>query len=456
MKIVFWGAGVLLALLSLVAWRIQPGKTAAGKLPLVWISDDNPARRDQIALFNRLYPQYELRLDPSNSGMEKVIVQSIGGVGPDVFDCYDGFQLSAYVRSGIAWDVTDELRKMGLDPSTQVWPAIHPDLIYDGRVYGYGTNGGADAMWFNKGIFDEEHVPYPKGPWHWKEFVELAQRMTKRDAQGHAIRFGYMFEWWNWMHYAYQFGGRMYSPDGTRCVVDSPQTIAAIQLLHDLVYKYRVSPSPVEEAAMATQGGWGSGTITRFGAGKAAMALGGRWWLCTLRDRKQYPGLHLGVAESPYETFRVFRGYAKGTLVNKNSPHRREALQFLIYQASEDYNNLINDQADALGPTIKYAYTDRYLHDPKYPEETYNAVWRDALQRAVPDQICPFINGQVASRIMTKQLDLVKNDQKTAAQAMRDAARQINQEIARTVQRDPALKTRYDALIAARGTGATR
>ena len=69
----------------------------------------------------------------------------------------------------------------------------------------------------------------------------------------------------------------LYTEDGTRCVVDSPQVLAGVQFMHDLIYRYRVMPGPVEEAAMATQGGWGSGTITLFGGAKAAMALGGRW-----------------------------------------------------------------------------------------------------------------------------------------------------------------------------------
>lgn len=452
MKTVFVCAFALLAALSYIAWRLQPPPLAHGKVPLVWVSDDNPARRGQIDLFNRQYPHYSLRLDPSNSGMEKVIVQSIGGVGPDLFDCYDGFQLSAYVKSGIAWDVTDELRKRGLNIFRDVWPAIYPDITFEGHVYGFGTNVSADAIWFNKRIFDAEGVPYPKAPWHWSDLVPIAQRLTKRDRLGRPVRFGLVFEWYNWMHFVFQWGGRMYTPDGTRCVVDSPETIEAVQFMHDLVYKYRVAPTPVEEAAMATQGGWGSGTITRFGAGKAAMALGGRWWLCTLRD---YHGLRLGAVESPYQRYRVFRGYAKGTLINKNSPHREEALAFLIYQSTREYNDLVNAQADGMGPVKKYAYTPEFLHNPEHPEEDYNTVWRDAVRRARAEQISPYINGQVASRIINKQLDLVKADQKTAAQAMRDAARLINGEIRRGLEEDPALKRRWnESVLASQAVGA--
>src|SRR5438477_9821423 len=106
---------IFLALLALsaLAWEIRPAPPPSGKTPLIWCSDDNPLRRAQIEPFNALYPQYDLRLDPTNSEMEKVIVQSLAGVGPDCFDCYSANQLSAYVRADIAWDVTDELKKMG-------------------------------------------------------------------------------------------------------------------------------------------------------------------------------------------------------------------------------------------------------------------------------------------------------------------------------------------------------
>jgi len=447
MKLFFAAVFVVLALLSLVAWRIQPRLAEEGKVPLIWVSDDNPARRDQIALFNRLNPQYSLRLDPNNTGMEKVIVQSLAGVGPDLFDCYDGFQLSAYVNSGIAWDVTDELAKAGIDIQKEVWSAAHPNILQNGRVYGFPTNVAADAIWYNKDIFEKNNVPYPKSPCTWEQFVKLAQRLTLRDKNGRAKQFGLLCDWWQWRQFILQWGGRIYTEDGTRCIVDSPEAIAGVQFLHDLIYKYRVMPSPVEEAAMATQGGWGSGTITYFGAGKAAMALGGRWWLCTLRS---YKGLRLGAVEAPYHKHRVYRGYGRATLINRYSPRRRHALRFLLYEAGREYNKLINDQADALAPVIRYCNTPDYLHNPAFPHEDYNAVWRNALRHAVPDEVSPFVNGRVASRILDKQLDLVKNNQKSPADALKTAARQINEEIAKNLQASPTLRARYERLTGGR------
>jgi multiple sugar transport system substrate-binding protein len=435
------GFGALL-LLSLVAWRLEP-RPPAGKTALIWVSDDNPARRQQIALFNRLHPKYDLRLNPSDesAGIEKVLLQSMAGVGPDLFDCYTADELNTYVRAGVAWDITEELAKRGIALEGNVWPATLPLVTREGRAYGFPTNACVDAIWLNKDMFEAAGEPYPKGPWTWQELIPVAQRLTVRDERGRIKQFGLLCDWEiNWVQFVLQWGGRIYSPDGTRCVVDSPEAIAGMQFMHDLIYKYRVMPTPVLEAAMATQGGWGMGTISYFGGGKGAMALGGRWWLCTLRD---YEGLRLGAVECPYRDKRVFHGYGRATLINKYSPRREQALDFMAYMAGKEYNDLVNHQADGVAAVIRYCYTPEFLHDPDYPEEDYNAVWRDIMAAGEPDYMSQFVSAQTASRIFKKQLDLVKNDQKAVPEAMRDAAREVNEEIAKTLEMDPSLRVKY-------------
>lgn len=443
MKAVFAGILVLLLILTGYATWLQRPEDHGDKSPLVWVSDDNPVRQGQIALFNQLHPESDLRLDPGNRGMEKVIVQSLAGVGPDLFDCYDGFQLSAFVKSGIALDVTDELAQVGVHPLEDVWPAVFPNILHEGKVYGFPTNAAVDAMWFNKDIFDSEGLPYPSGVMTWDELIELAKRLTKVRPDGRVEQFGLLCDWRQWQQFVIQWGGSIYSADGTKCTLDSPEAIAGVKFLHDMIYVHHIMPSPVEEAAMAAQGGWGAGTIKYFQASKGAMAVGGRWWLCTLRDADS---LRLGAFPCPDGPKHVYRGYGRATLVNAQGRNRRGAIEFLKYMAGQEYNDLVNHQADALAPVIKFCYTDNYLHDPAYPNEDFNQVWRGVMAKGQPDQISPFINGQRASRILNKQMDLVKNDQKSAKDALTTAAQQINEEIHKTLERDPSLRLRYQRL----------
>lgn len=451
MRLFFTLTFLLLLGLSALAWRIQPRPADPSKTLLAWASDDNPQRPRQIKLFKEAHPDCELILDPNNTGLEKVVVQSLAGVGPDLFDMGGG-ALPVLIHADIVWDVTDELKKRGVDVARDVWKGVQHLAIQDGRVYGVPSNAAANALFINKDLFDKAGLPYPAGPWTWNEFLPLAQKLTLRDAKGRPRQFGLLCDWWLWPNFVLQWGGRIYTEDGTRCVVDSPEAIAGIQFLHDLIYKYRVMPGPVEEAAMATQGGWGAGTITQFGGGKAAMALGGRWWLCTLRKKDQFPGLRMTVAECPYRDKPIYYAYGRATLISKHSPRRAQALKFLLYMMGADYNQCINDQADALAPVKRFSYGPAYLHNPEFPEEDRNAIWRTMMEKAVPTPPSPFVNAQLADRILNKQLDLVKSDAKPVADALRDAAREVNAQIQKTLARNPALKRKYDAL-AARSAG---
>lgn len=77
------------------------------------------------------------------------------------------------MKSGIAWDITDELRKMGIDVQSDCWNVVVPSAVYKGRVYGFPTNAGHFVIWFNKSIFDDNHMRYPSGPWKWKDFLVM-------------------------------------------------------------------------------------------------------------------------------------------------------------------------------------------------------------------------------------------------------------------------------------------
>ena len=50
-------------------------------LKWIWASDNNPARTDQIATFDREHPRDKLALDYDDMGMQKVLLQCSSGIG---------------------------------------------------------------------------------------------------------------------------------------------------------------------------------------------------------------------------------------------------------------------------------------------------------------------------------------------------------------------------------------
>jgi ABC-type glycerol-3-phosphate transport system substrate-binding protein len=205
-------------------------------------------------------------------------------------------------------------------------------------------------------------------------------------------------------------------------------------------------PTPAEESAMASQGGWGSGTINQFGGARAAMAIGARWWLVQLRK----DNLNLGACELPYSLNRIYYGGARSTVVNARSRNRQAALDFLAYEASPGYNRLINTEADGICAVIADSAGPEYLHDPRYPKEDFNQTWRDTMKYARPEEISPYVNPQEAEKILQRQIDLIRANQKSIPDALRDAQNQINAAIRQSIAEDPALKKRYMAATGGR------
>ena len=441
----YYGAFLVMALLSVVAWVWQP-RLDDDRIQLVWCTDDNPVRRGQTELFNEMYPKYRLRIDPQNATMEKVIVQSLAGVGPDLFDCYNVFQLSAFVRSGIALDCTEQLMARGILPE-HVWPTVRPMMAYEGRMYGFPRNASSRAIWYNKKIFDRHGEPYPTDDWTWDDFIEIGKRLTVRNDRGQITQFA-LIGYWDWKVAHYQYGADMFTPEGTRCTLDSPEATAAMQFSQDLIYKYELIPTPGQVAAISSAGGWGFDSIAPFGAERSAMALGGRWWLCILRD-PSYDHLDLGAVSLPAGPSRRAWGYGGSTLVNAAGKNIEGALCFLECMHSKEWSELINRQADALGPVIEHSYSEEFLFNPQHPEEDYNAVWRASLEKAEPEQVSPFVNGQRVDRIMVKQTDMVKANVKSGAQAARDSAKEINKAIVEMLEIDPVARQKYREALTA-------
>jgi ABC-type glycerol-3-phosphate transport system substrate-binding protein len=175
------------------------------------------------------------------------------------------------------------------------------------------ANVSAPATCTTSGFF--EAGPYPRPDWTWDEFIDIAQRLTKRDdrASDSLVSWGHSLpnEYKLFLHM-----GPVYNEWGTRSALDAPQAGEAVQFMQDFIHKHRVAPTLSDENSMASAGGWGTNIISLLAVEKGAMAIGGRWWLLTLRN-KDYANLRLGVVELPKGPSGRIVGNGKATLVNK-------------------------------------------------------------------------------------------------------------------------------------------
>ena len=434
--------------LSGYAYYITPHAESGVRKPIVWATDDNPRRRGQTELFNDEHANFDLRIDPVNNGLDKIITQSLAGVGPEVFDGFAD-QVGLLYDAGLLYDVTDELAKRGITLD-QFWPLARPVISIKGRIYGVPFNCGGEALWFHKDLFDRAGLEYPpQSGLTWERFVELAQKLTKRRPDGRVERYGVM---------GYQFrdvllttGGRYFTPDGRRCVLDSPLAVEALGRWLDLQNKYHVMPNPAEEAALSTQGGWGSGIISYFQEKRCAMAPGGRWWLCNLRlvlDKNGNWPFDLGAVERPSVRLRRYPGGPRVTYVNAKSPHKDRAIEFLAFECSQQWSDQINRDADNLPGIMKYSGPGSvfYTYDPHGDRDPGNSqVWKTMLQFTNNTELSPYITPTEVNEIVDKQVQLTTGENgKSPKDALTTAAALINERISENVERTAYLRERFN------------
>jgi multiple sugar transport system substrate-binding protein len=445
MKYAFGGILALVVASYVIALGTLRLPKDEGVVRLRWATDINPAREVQTKRFAEMYPGIEVTVDPGLGGDQtKLIVQCATGTGPDVIDCgQEG--MATLVQAGVLLDLTPYASKMGFGLD-KTYPALADGLMVEGKQYRFPCNVWANCIVYNKAIFDDHGVPYPKDDWTWDDFIETCRRLKESPSKSgeEHVNFANWNSEWFYGELLSGNGGRRFTEDGLTSMLDSREAIRAMQFYHDLMHKYRVIPTSSQLANISSQGGWGSGGLTLFSVGKAAMMIIGRWYLCQV---PHYPDIKgkLGAVRLPHVSGRPMTGMidARAAGVNAMSPHREAALNFLQYLASPEYSKLIVDDGDSMPPNPLLARTGADLVNSAEPDPAFHQPFVDAIRDAHPCDISPFIDAQLVQRWLNETIDKVENQVEEPQAAMESLANEINHLIRLDLERQPHLQRKY-------------
>ncbi len=224
----------------------------------------NKMNRERIAIFERDNPDIRVRLVTGNE--DKYLTMVSGNVAPDI-TITDHTVIGYFAKRNAILPLDDFIaadKDFSLD---MFFPITVETLRYRGRLYALPSSGSPVAMFYNKELFDEynrnhpkEPLTYPGGEWTWDDFRHAAKALTQdRDGDGKTDVYGAIisFTFHRFPIYVWQNGGEIISKDQKRCLMDSPEAIAAMQWLHDIMFVDGSSPTAytqVEGASQQTSG----------------------------------------------------------------------------------------------------------------------------------------------------------------------------------------------------------
>ncbi len=451
MKILFAVLLGLLVVAGIVTYKIQPGR---GELPvLYWVVDTGAFREKQEHAFEEWmvengYPAVDLRIDATNRDPTKKLVQAVSGVGGDIIDCGTG-EIHLFQSVGVAEDLTDRALAMGFDIS-MTYPNTAPEMVIDGRQYGFPRNVGSVMLWSNLETFKRAGMEPPPRVWTLDEFESIGRRFVEAvNTSGETRRNFFVFPlgWAERLTLVRSMGCDIFNETLTASTYDSPEAVRFLERMKRWIYEYKLIPSKEEAKSLAGDSGGGPIRMHLFQEGRYGLMPAGRWGLIYFRPLgiKQ-----LGVSGMPYESFNNTRIGIGGTVMYKGSKQKDLAAYFFKFLASKRFNELMVDGADALPPVPAYAFGESFTHPPDYPNEwgIHEAFRDQALNLGIPIGMSPFILTQVLARIETDAYERFMNDRLSAEDAVRRVAERINAEIARNSKSTSSNAAKYAALRA--------
>jgi multiple sugar transport system substrate-binding protein len=322
----------------------------------------------------------------------KYLVQASGGDAADVVWSDETYAPELYV-AGATRALDDFIAVDHQYNPSDYFPNAIAALKFQGKQIGLVMEWGAYILWYNKSLFDQMGQKPPDATWTWDKFLSTAQALTKPSSDPQV--FGqYGFETRNhqnvWSPWIWGAGGDLFSADGLKCTMDSPEAIAGIQYWLDLVHKSKVAPTAKELSDRKL----GSNA---FGlTGKIGMVFNAIYYLPTYSKATSFEWDIAPMPQGPKAHFTTMPTDALAMWKETRSPDT--AWTFMRYLVSEEAEKLYVT-GNLPGMPAHKAAADLILKQSGPPAS--KQVFYDAFQYAKPAFTTPY--GQNAINVLQDQ-----------------------------------------------------
>ena len=198
--------------------------------------------------------------DPENLADQMPLDMQTGNA-PDVFQgCCEFFP--AWNQKGYVLDLRKYVQT-DLDPAIIAdWDPVQYRAFFDaeGRQFGVPKYQGTLALYYNKDVFDRYGVAYPDASWTHDDYLAAMRQLTRdTDSDGKTDIWGSMIDigWDRLQVHVNAWGGHIVDPaDPTKCVIDAPEAMAALEWVRARMWDDKVMATATDVKNVGTQAGF--------------------------------------------------------------------------------------------------------------------------------------------------------------------------------------------------------
>jgi len=390
-------------------------KKLTGEITLsTWGSlEEKKMNDDIIALFEAKYPGTKVNLEYiPDEYTTKIDSMFLGNMAPDVIYGHPKY-FASWASQGLLMDLTDKFNETPeLMDENKFNTGLYEAFKYEGK--NIATVNGADTLliYYNKDLFDAANVEYPSDDWTYDDLINAAKKLTIRDDNGKPKQFGISvgFDYQGTEAFVYANGGDLFDDvnDPKKVLFNSPETVEALQLMHDLIYVHKAAPTAADNEVL------GGG----FDTGKIAMIVDGVW---SVVYRKNIEDFSWGLSTVPSSDGVVkkipalYAGYA----IAKTTKNPDLAWEFAKFMQSDEAQNLL--AASGLITVINkdIAKSDEVINIKGAPDnhmlrvtsleksihnDTMLVNWDEFLVKAFDPPMQQFLNSTITAEEAAKQV----------------------------------------------------
>lgn len=440
---------ILASMVIFSQWMVYRKAThSAGGAPVVyWVTDPNPARLEQVALFRewlkkRGEKDIDVRVDAVSPGGNKVVVQGVSGIAGDMIDM-GGAAIHRYQPMGILANLSPVFKAAGL-PEVGTFPVLADELTVDGNVYATPCNVFVQLYLVNNAVFASAGMPPPPSRWTFAEFERLGKDFVARANAGRKRREVFFASKIDAVTLARSAGLPKYNETLTLPWADTNALAALNRLIHKWTYEDHLVPSEAERASLSVEQGYGDSEFQLMHRGYYAMVYSGRHALIQLR--KMQPAIPLTAVESPHGGFPNVFISARSLAMYAGGHFKPQAARFFAFLRSEEYSMHIVCDADGMPPNLAVLDRPEMLSPAGHENEwdLHRAFVKLTRESAIAQEISPFL---VGANLRMKATQAYMSGVGTAETAARDVYEGTIEEIRKYTQRTPERQRDYRAAL---------
>ena len=270
----------------------------------------------------------------------------------------------------------------------------------------------------NVEAFKKAGIDYEKSFDSMEEFIEVAQKLTIKNAEGEVVQYGiglgsdHAHSMRYWYGLLFQAGGQFLNEDNTKAAFNSEAGRRALQFLADWVTKYKISPyhqSDIDRDWMS---------------GKVAMVIEGPWFISTAVDS----GLNYVVSPFPqiFESKGVWSGSHSITIPSSkiSDARSKSATELVQYIAKNSIKWAESGQIPAsylVTRSDEYKSMENYKHFKPFLDQgefvKYEPLIPKTAELGADNQLSPVLNSIYS---------VIRGDS-TASEALKNAEIRTNE-----------------------------